>query len=47
MDEAWRGKEPLPGLGEEGGRRQPGEGCADAVESVLCLALGGHSPSQP
>lgn len=24
MDEAWRGKEPLPGLGEEGGRRQQG-----------------------
>lgn len=24
MDEAWRGKEPLPGLGEEGGRRQRG-----------------------
>lgn len=24
MDEAWRGKEPLPGLGEGGGRRQQG-----------------------
>lgn len=24
MDEAWRGKEPLPGLGEEGGMRQQG-----------------------
>lgn len=31
MDEVWRRKEPLPGLGEEGGRKQPREGCSDAV----------------
>lgn len=45
MDEAWRGKEPLPGLGGAGGRSQLGEGCADTEKIEPSLAIDLPSPS--
>lgn len=45
MDEAWRGKEALPGLGEEGGRRRRAgmQGCSG--EMLRAWHWVGFSPS--